>query len=177
MIPDIKADGLCIVVGAGLVEEGEVRAFLEACERARSAVYRERRRLDLYEKRAESEATFRRCWGATVVDYDHRGTPILAALYPHRDLWPLGFNPATGQGVDLEFMRMPTSPWGPLWMRPSSRSAAHLWNGGGVFACGRELPLEYPGRRKMLTADAFRSCSRSPSLDGAVRCPKCEAAL
>lgn len=176
MIPDIKADGLCIVIGGVRVEEGESRALADAVERARVSVIRERRRLDLYASREEGEVTFRRCWGVTVVDYVHRGTPILAALWPNRDLWPLGYDPATGQDVDLEFMRMPASPWGPLWMRPSSRSQAHLWSGGGVFACGRELPLEYPGRRRMVTADAYSLAYSSRALPVAVRCPKCEAA-
>lgn len=157
-------------------ERLDIRAFDDVASAAHNALYREIDRRREYANRAETEKQFRRSYKPTVREIEFGGRPILAALWPveQRDRWPLGIDPATGARVDLEFRRLPVSPWGPLWMRPSARTRhAHCWTGGDSWVCGKALPFEYPGRRTMVTADAYAASVRSLTLAVAPRCVKC----
>lgn len=151
----------------------------------RSAVYqihREiRRRRDLANRERE-EHLFRTnpSWAHTVVDTAIGDTPVLLALYKAvGELWPIGFDPATGRTLEhreCQWTKLDPSPWGPLWMRITRRhKAAHLWTGGHRFVCGLAVPGAWE-RKECAVADAYVAGTPSLSMGEAVRCGKCGAA-
>lgn len=170
---DLSTDPPVVIING---ERLDIGALDKVARAASSVLYREITRRKEYAERADTERIFRSLYGDSLVEYAHAGRPILAALWPawNRDRWPLGLDPATGASVDLEFRRLPASPWGPLWMRPSARTRlAHCWTGGDSWVCGKALPFEYPGCRMMVTPDAYAAHTRSLSLPAASRCQKC----
>ena len=132
-----------------------------------SALHGEAVRRREYEGREDAERMFRRLWGSTTVPMDYRGRPILAALYTGGgEMWPIGYDPATGASVHLWFCSIPVSPWGPLWMRSSRRSStAHRWMGGSTWACGKPIMHEW-NRRHAGTEAGYESAPAS-------RCKRC----
>ena len=137
-----------------------------------------RRRSDLAD-RERNEHLFRTnpSWAGTVVDATLAGTPVLLALYRSvGELWPIGFDPATGRTLEhreCHWTKLDPSPWGPLWMRITRRQkTAHLWTGGAAFACGLAVPGTWE-RKACAVADAYVAGTRSLSMGVAVRCGKC----
>lgn len=178
MIPlDLESDPPVALVNG---ERLTIKQLEAARSEAVTGLVREiRRRLDLA-TREENERAFRAVWNATVVDATLADTPVLLALHKAIDeVWPIGFDPATGRTLEhreCHWTKLDPSPWGPMWLRPTRRhKTAHLWAGGALFACGLYLPGAWE-RKSCAVADAYEAGTPSLSPPAAVKCRWCGGA-
>lgn len=152
MSPTIRVDlaTLTAEVSAGTLDEAGLRRLEQEAAAAVSAIRRELKRRDDYERQDEHVAMFRRLRGDTVREVTLPGAPprpVLVGLYrtSYDEVWPVAIDPATGQDVRVSWRDLATSPWGSMWLTRTPRGhTAHRWDGGARYACGQGAGMPLP---------------------------------
>lgn len=165
----VNLDTLTAEVTAGTLDAEGLRRLEQEAAVAVSAIRREVKRRNDYERREEHVAMFRRLRGDTVREVTLPGDPprpVLVGLYrsSYDEVWPVAIDPSTGQDVRVSWRDLDPSPWGSMWLTRTPRGhTAHRWDGGASCACGQGagMPLPWDRRRSVYVArSAARPCQK-----------------